>query len=71
MRHRPGTHTGACHCGSPATVHVAYGSGCGNVCRPHAETIKAVKGGMYSEGALILTAAGSDCGAVAQITRKN
>jgi hypothetical protein len=54
VRHAPAAHTGTCHCGAPATRHVAYGSGCGNVCGAHAAVIKTVKGGMYSEGGLVV-----------------
>lgn len=42
-RHRPEDHRAACYCGKKATVHVAYGSGCGNVCDEHAASIKRVK----------------------------
>jgi len=31
----PEAHTGTCYCGRPASVHVEYGSGCGNVCAMH------------------------------------
>jgi len=56
MRHDPASHRAACHCGAPAEVHAAYGSGCGNVCHAHAAAIKAAKGGMYSEGKLVFAA---------------
>jgi hypothetical protein len=32
-------HGELCHCGKPATRHVYYGTGCGNVCGPHANVI--------------------------------
>jgi hypothetical protein len=54
MRHSPAAHTSTCHCGDPATKHVAYGSGCGNVCATCAAAIKRVKGAMYSGGELVL-----------------
>jgi len=34
-----GQHGGRCYCGRPATRHVYYGTGCGNVCGIHARTI--------------------------------
>lgn len=44
FRHRPEDHTGKCHCGRTATVHVSYGSGCGNVCGIHLRVIERRKG---------------------------
>ena len=54
MKHNPDSHCSACHCRQPATVHVAYGSGCGNVCDEHAAAVRAAKGSLYAEGNLIL-----------------
>jgi hypothetical protein len=42
-RHDRDGHGRACHCGQPATRHVSYGSGCGNVCNAHAAAIRLVK----------------------------
>lgn len=49
MRHRPDDHTDRCYCGRRATVHVAYGSGCGNVCGIHANVIERRKGKIRRE----------------------
>lgn len=38
-------HPAECYCGKPATCHVSYGSGCGNVCAKHARSIAKIKGG--------------------------
>lgn len=32
-------HGATCYCGRPATRHVYYGTGCGNVCGIHARAI--------------------------------
>lgn len=32
-------HGDRCYCGRPATRHIYYGTGCGNVCGIHARTI--------------------------------
>jgi hypothetical protein len=32
-------HGERCYCGKPATRHVYYGTGCGNVCGIHARVI--------------------------------
>lgn len=39
-RHRPEDHTDTCFCGQSATVHIDWGSGCGNVCQDDADKIK-------------------------------
>lgn len=36
----PEAHLHVCYCGKLATTHIAYGSGCGNVCDRHAASIK-------------------------------
>jgi len=41
----PEEHSSTCYCGRPATVHVAFGSGCGNVCALHAASIAELKPG--------------------------
>jgi hypothetical protein len=41
----PEAHLHVCYCGRLATVHIAYGSGCGNVCDRHATSIKRRKRG--------------------------
>ena len=39
-QHRPEDHGDRCYCGRPATKHVYYVSGCGNVCGIHRNTIE-------------------------------
>jgi hypothetical protein len=36
-------HGDTCYCGRPATRHVYYGTGCGNVCGIHARKILRIK----------------------------
>lgn len=36
-------HMDTCYCGAPATHHVFYGTGCGNVCRKDGVSVLALK----------------------------
>ena len=36
-------HSDTCYCGKPAVAHVFYGTGCGNVCAKHAQSILKTK----------------------------
>jgi hypothetical protein len=38
-----GQHGDRCHCGRPATRHVYFGTGCGNVCGIHARGVLRIK----------------------------
>lgn len=42
-RHSSTGHNENCFCGSRATAHIAYGSGCGTACKRHATSIKKTK----------------------------
>ena len=54
MYHSPDQHKATCYCGRLAKKHIAYGTGCGNVCGIHARKIARIKGNACKVGQLVM-----------------